>query len=184
MDAVSRSMAERTGRTVEQWVALVQTEGPDPLDQRAVRAWLRDVHGLPQNSQWTVASAAAVAAGWVEPTVEGHTDALYSGAKADLRPLHDAVIALALALGDDVEVQGRATYLPVVRHRQMMAVAPGPRRTLRVGLRYGADAPDDPRLSPATGFAQATHWVHLPVDTPVAEVDALAPLLRQAYDQN
>src|SRR5436190_1578889 len=37
MSAVSRSLAERTGRTLDEWVALVQASGIDPLDQNAVR---------------------------------------------------------------------------------------------------------------------------------------------------
>jgi hypothetical protein len=52
LDAVSASMAARTGRTLDEWVALVQgSSGVDPLDQNAVRRWLKDVHGVPQNSQ-------------------------------------------------------------------------------------------------------------------------------------
>jgi hypothetical protein len=37
MSAVSGSLAERTGRTLDEWVALVQASGIDPLDQNAVR---------------------------------------------------------------------------------------------------------------------------------------------------
>jgi hypothetical protein len=187
MAAVTDSMAERTGRTVDEWVAVVNESGVDPLDQKAVRRWLKDVHGVPQNSQWAIAFAAAEAAGWQRPSTEGYADTLYSGAKAALRPLHDAVIRLALDQGDDAEAQGRGTYIPVVRQSQFAAVAPGPRGTLRVGLRYRAKAPDDDRLEPAKGFAQATHWVHLPGDTDPddpEQIGWLEPLLAEAYRQN
>ena len=184
MAAVTDSMAERTGRTLDDWVDAVQTSGVDPLDQKAVRRWLKDVHGVPQNSQWAIAFAAAEAAGWKRPSTEGYADTLYSGAKAPLRPLHDAVVRLALAQGDDAEAQGRGTYIPVVRKSQFAAVAPGPRGTLRVGLRYRGSVPDERRLEPAKGFAQATHWVHLPGDTDPDDVDWLEPLLGEAYRQN
>ncbi|AKT51733.1 hypothetical protein ADJ73_11350 [Arsenicicoccus sp. oral taxon 190] len=184
VDAVSRSMQARTGRSVAHWVALVDAEGPDPLDQKAVRGWLKDVHGVPQNSQWAIASAAAEAAGWQPPSVDQLTDELYSGARSHLRPLHEAVVGLATSLGDDVEVQGRGSYIPVVRTTQFAAVAPGPRGTLRVGLRFRSDPPQDDRLGPAKGFAQATHWIHLAPDTPVEQVSALEPVLRAAYEQN
>jgi len=59
MSAVTASLAERTGRPLDEWVALVRTSGIDPLDQNAVRKWLRSVHGVPQNSQWAIADAAA-----------------------------------------------------------------------------------------------------------------------------
>ena len=96
MASLTDSMRERTGRSVEEWVALVHEVGPDPLDQRAVRAWLRDAHGVPQNSQWAIADAAATAAGWERPDVDGYTDAIYSGRKAHLRPIHDAIMTLGL----------------------------------------------------------------------------------------
>jgi len=184
MAGLAASMKERTGRTLDEWVTLVQSEGPDPLDQKAVRTWLKDVHGVAQNSQWAIADAAAVAAGWERATVRGYTDALYTGARAGLRPLHDAVVELALSMGEDTEAQGRSTYVPVVRKTQFVAVAPGPRGTLRVGLRYQGEAPSGERLSPAKGFAQATHWLHLPADAAQADVDSLAPLLAAAYGDN
>ncbi len=184
MEAVTRSMEERTGRTLEEWVRLVEQADLDPLEQKDVRRWLKEVHGVPQNSQWAIADAAAKAAGWERPSVEEYADALYAGAKAPLRPLHDAVVALATGLGGDTAVEGRATYAPIVRKTQFAAVAPGPRGTLRVGLRYRDTVPDDPRLEPAKSFAQATHWLHLAADAEEDEVRALEPLLRAAYEQN
>lgn len=183
--AVTSSMKERTGRTLEEWVEVVETDGPDPLDQKAVRAFLKDAHGVAQNSQWAIAFAAAEKHGWTMPTPDAFTDELYTGRKLALRPLHDAVVSVARTLGDDVEVQGRATYIPLVRATQFAAVAPGPRNTLRVGLRFRQAPPADDRLEPAKGFAQATHWAHLPADAdPSAAAESLEPLLRAAYEQN
>lgn len=74
MTAVTKSMKERTGRTLEEWVALVEASGIDPIGQKAVRKWLKVEHGILQNSQWAIADAAARAAGWVEPTTEEYID--------------------------------------------------------------------------------------------------------------
>lgn len=123
MSAVSASLAARTGRTLGGWVALVQASGIDPVDQNAVRGWLRSEHGVPQNSQWAIADAAARAAGWVRPTVAEYVDSQYRGAKAALRPIYDAVAAVIGDLGDDVTIEGRGTYTPFVRGRQFAAVA-------------------------------------------------------------
>jgi hypothetical protein len=87
LSAVSDSLAARTGRSLEQWLALVRSSGVDPLDQTAVRNWLRREHGVPQNSQWAIADAAAREAGWVRPTVAEYVDRQYSGPKAALRPI-------------------------------------------------------------------------------------------------
>src|SRR3954453_4373735 len=155
MSAVRESMAERTGRTLEQWVELVQGSGVDPLDQNAVRRWLKDVHGVKQNSQWTIADAAARAAGWERPTVEQYIDGQFTGKKAGLRPVFDAVRAAAEALGDDVTVEGRGRIGPRVRGRQFAVPAVTASR-LDLGLRF-VDPPASDRLRPATAPGQATH---------------------------
>ncbi|RKT87495.1 protein of unknown function [Saccharopolyspora antimicrobica] len=179
MAAVTESMRERTGRSLEEWVRLVQAEGPDPLDQKAVRGWLKEQHGIPQNSQWAIADAAARAAGWERPTVEDYIDGQYEGVKAALRPIFDRVRELAEALGD-VAVEGRSTYTPFVRARQFAAVAATKTR-VDLGLRF-VEAPDSPRLKPSKGPGQSTHKIALTTSDDVdAEVESL---LEAAYGQN
>ncbi|KQV06234.1 hypothetical protein ASC63_01795 [Leifsonia sp. Root112D2] len=63
--AVSASMRERTGKTVEEWVAIVADAGIDPIDHKAVRNLLKSRWSIPQNSQWAIADAAARSAGWL-----------------------------------------------------------------------------------------------------------------------
>ncbi len=181
MSAVSRSLAERTGRTLDEWVALVQASGIDPLDQNAVRRWLRSAHGVPQNSQWVIADAAARAAGWVRPSTAEYIDSQYTGAKAALRPIYDKLAAAIEGLGDDVTVEGRGGYTPFVRGRQFAAVAAATRDRVDLGLRF-ADPPADDRLQPSTGPGQATHKIAL---HSVGDVDdRVLHLLRLAYEQN
>lgn len=181
MSAVLGSLAERTGRSLDEWLSVVQSSGIDPLDQNAVRRWLRTEHGLPQNSQWAVADAAARAAGWVRPTVEEYVDGQYAGAKAALRPIYDAVAVLALSLGDDVTAEGRSTYVPFVRTRQFAAVAAASRDRVDLGLRFTAP-PSSSRLMAAPAPGQSTHKVAL---RSVREVDnEVAGLLAAAYAQN
>jgi predicted transport protein len=181
LDAVSASMAQRTGRTIEEWVAAVREAGLEPLDQNGVRRWLREVHGVPQNSQWAIADAAAREAGWVRPTVEQYVDEQYRGTKAALRPVYEAVRAAILDLGDDVTIEGRGTYVPFVRKRQFAAVAAATATRIDVGLRLPSPPPSE-RLQPANAPGSATHKVPL---TAVEDVDdEVRTLLRAAYDQN
>jgi len=181
LTAVSESLAARTGRSLDEWLALVQASGIDPLDQAAVRRWLRTEHGVPQNSQWAIADAAARAAGWTRPSTADYVDAQYAGAKAALRPIYEALAAAITGFGDDVTVEGRGTYTPFVRGRQFAAVAAATRDRVDVGLRF-ADPPDSPRLQPASGPGQATHKLSLRAP---ADVDGeVLDLLRLAYDQS
>ena len=181
LSAVSESLAARTGRSLEQWLAVVRSSGPDPLDQAAVRNWLKREHGVPQNSQWAIADAAARAAGWIPPTVTEYVDQQYAGAKAGLRPIYEALAAAITRLGDDVTVEGRSSYTPFVRGRQFAAIAAATRDRVDLGLRF-TDPPDAARLQASSGPGQATHKLSLRA---AGEVDAeVLSLLRTACEQN
>ena len=181
LSAVAASLLARTGRSLPEWVALVQASGFDPLDQRAVRGWLRSEHSLPQNSQWAIGDAAARAAGWVRPTVAEYVGRQYSGPKAALRPIYDTLAAALSDLGEDVTIEGRSTYIPFVRSRQFAAIAPAARDRVDLGLRF-TDPPPAGRAQPATSPGQATHKVSL---GSVPEIDdEVLHLLKTAYEQN
>lgn len=179
--AVSASMKERTGRTVEEWVELVQSTDLDPLDQKTVRRWLKSEHEVPQNSRYAIAHAAARDAGWTPPTVEEHVDRQYGGPRGQLRPIFDRLLEILDGLGDDVVVEGRSSYIPFVRRRQFAAVRAATRTRVDVGLRF-VEAPVSPLLEPATAPGQATHKLSLTsVDDVTSEVENV---LRVAYEQN
>lgn len=181
MAAVSASMQERTGRTLEEWVEVVRAGGIDPLDQGAVRRWLQAEHGILQNSRWAIADAAARSAGWKEPTTEQYIEGQYAGQKAALRPVFDRLRVILEAFGDDVSVEGRSTYTPFVRRRQFAAIAAATRSRVDVGLRY-VDPPDSPLLAPASAPGQASHRISLgSVEEVTGEMERL---LKVAYDQN
>lgn len=181
MAAMTASMKERTGRTIEEWVEVVAESGIDPLDQNAVRRWLRTEHGIPQNSQWAIADAAARDAGWTPPSVEEYIDGQYTGAKANLRPIFDRLRSAIESFGEDVRVEGRSTYTPFVRRRQFVAIAAATRTRIDVGLRY-VDPPVSELLAPANAPGQATHRLSLSELSDVT--DEVVGLLRAAYRQN
>lgn len=181
MTAVSKSLEARTGKNLEAWVAVVQASGIDPFDQNAVRKWLKSEHGILQNSQWTIADAAARAAGWVEPTLEEYIDQQYSGAKANLRPVFNQLREMIENLGEDVTAEARSTYIPFVRRRQFTAVAAATKTRVDVGLRF-TDAPNSALLKPAKAPGQATHKLSFTTEDTISE--EVEKLLRIAYEQN
>ena len=181
MNSVSDSMKERTGKTLEEWVEVVKVSGIDPLDQKSVRNWLKSEHGILQNSQWAIADAAARAAGWVRPSVEGYIDAQYQGEKAVLRPIFDALREIIEGLGEDVAVEGRGGYTPFVRKRQFAAVQASTKTRMDLGLRF-KEAPESALLSTSSLPGQSTHKVGLSSVEDIA--DEVVGLIRLAYEQN
>jgi len=181
MDSVSDSMKERTGKTLVEWVLAVQTSGVDPLDQKAVRRWLKAEHGILQNSQWAIADAAARAAGWVRPSVEDYIDSQYQGEKAALRPIFDALREIFEGLGEDVSVEGRGGYTPFGRKRQFAAIQASTKGRIDLGLRF-KEAPTSELLSTKSLAGQATHKIGL---TSLEDItDEVRGLIRLAYEQN
>ena len=180
MSSVTDSMKERTGKTLEEWVAAVQATKIDPLNQKAVRNWLKS-QGVLQNSQWAIADAAARAAGWERPSVEGYIDSQFQGEKAALRPIFDALREIVEGLGEDVTAEGRGGYTPFVRKRQFAAVQASTKTRVDLGLRF-RQAPDSALLSTTSLPGQSTHKLGLSsVDDITGEV---IDMIRLAYEQN
>jgi len=180
MDSVTQSMKERTGKSLEEWVTAVQSAGIDPLDQKAVRNWLK-AQGVLQNTQWAIADAAARAAGWERPSVEGYINSQYQGEKAALRPIFDALREIVEGLGEDVTAEGRGGYTPFVRKRQFAAVQASTKTRVDLGLRF-RQAPDSALLSTTSLPGQSTHKLGL---SSVDEItDEVKDLVRLAYEQN
>ena len=180
MSSVTDSMKERTGKTLDEWVAAVQSTGIDPLDQKAVRSWLKD-QGVLQNTQWAIADAAARAAGWERPSVEGYIESQFQGEKAPLRPIFDALREIIEELGKDVSVEGRGGYTPFVRKRQFAAVKASTKTRVDLGLRF-KQAPDSALLSTTSLPGQSTHKLGL---TSIEQItDEVRELIRLAYEQN
>ena len=94
-----KELPEKTGRSLEEWLALTQRFGPPTEKER--REWLKKEHKLGTNSAVWIAERLEgksteedspevylkTAAEWVE--------AQYAGARAGLRPLYEQLLKLA-----------------------------------------------------------------------------------------
>ncbi len=132
------TLKEKTGRSLEQWIKFVNTEGPATEPQR--REWLKKKHGLGTNSAWWIAERAE-GKGGDEDTPEGYlaaaakyVEAMYAGGKAGLRPIHDRLIEAGRKLGKDVKVCPCQTIVPLYRNRVFAQIKPATRRRIDFGL--------------------------------------------------
>ena len=105
-------------------------------------------------------------------------DAIYAGAKAALRPIHDKVISDVDQFGA-FEITPKRTYLSLRRKKQFAMIGPATNTRVEVGLHLkGVDGTGRLVLVPPGGMC--THVVKL---TSVADVDAeLIGWIRAAYD--
>lgn len=105
-------------------------------------------------------------------------DALYSGKKAALRPLHDAVMALVTRMGT-LEEAPKKTYISLRRKKQFAMLGPATQTAVELGLNVKG-LPPAARLKamPAGGMCQYTVRF-----SALDEVDAeMAGWLRAAFD--
>lgn len=114
-------------------------------------------------------------------TPESQFEAQYKG-KESLRPIADKLVELGLALGDDVTLNIRQSYVALTRGKQFAAIAATTKTRLDLGLRLkGLDSPVSGRISEAQniGGGSITHKISL---TSVDEIDAeVKTLLWSAY---
>lgn len=127
----------RTGRSLQQWVALLQAA--DLADEAAQADWLRAHHGLGGGTIDMITSAASgrsLAWGDVDcylAEAPGYVDALYAG-KAHLRAIHDALIAAWLEIDPAIRFCPARTLVSVYHRHACARLRPATRATLELGL--------------------------------------------------
>ena len=154
------NMKEKTGKTLEQWLAIAKQTGAEKHGQ-IVKA-LKTDHGLTHGYANLVAHKLLQSdAG--SKAAEG-TDlvaAQYFGPKADLKPIYDAVIEAATSLGKDVEIAPKNSYVSLRRKKQFAIVQPSTRTRVDLGINLKGE-PAAGRLEKSGSFnAMVSHRVRL-----------------------
>ena len=113
-------------------------------------------------------------------------DELLDGQYVDrpqLRPIYDALLALALSLGE-VEVQARKTYVALIGPKRTFAsIQPSTRARVDVGLRFD-DAAQATGLEPAKSIGQSSMTHKLGLASPEDVDHEAIGWLRRAYEAN
>lgn len=179
-----RNIRARTGKSIPELHAALAATGLAKVGEK--RSWLMEQFELGYGDANTV----ALLVGKLPPGLEGAPagappapqgdplDAIYSGAKAHLRPLHDTVMQAVAALGP-CELAPKKTYISLRRRKQFAMLGPATKDLIELGLN-ARSLPPHPRLKamPPGGMCQYT--VRLAGADEVD--DTLAGWLRAAYD--
>lgn len=181
LETLGRNLPARTGRSLADWVQIVRASGL--TDWRAAEKWLKAEHGLTGMYAYMIAGAALNASMTDYGDEAGLLDALYSGPRAALRPIHDKLRELALKLGPDVELVVCKTYSSFRAKTQFAIVQPTTQSLLDLALALPPDTAPSGRLEackPMGGGERNRHRLRL---SSVREVDAeVKRWLKAAYD--
>jgi hypothetical protein len=181
MAAIILNLPEKTGKDIEEWKTIVRADKVAQLASRKDKiAYLQRKYGLGHGQAQTILWEAEKPDDYVPPGEEELLAEQYAGAKHQLLPIAHELIAAALALGGDVSIETRKTYVSLVRRRQFALVQPTTRTKVDLGLVLPGREPAE-RLRPAGSFGsgRTTHRVTL---TSADEVDdEVHRWLRAAY---
>jgi hypothetical protein len=181
-------LKEKTGRSMEEWIALVKKEGPK--DEKSRREWLKTKHKIGANSAWWIAERAE-GKGGDEDTPEVYLEAAvryvegqYAGPKEKLRPIYDELLELGKSMGSDVKACPCKTIVPLYRNHVFAQIKPTTNSRVDLGFalsHYKGKLPK--RLIDTGGLAKKDRITHRMEITAAEQIDGdVKKWMKTAYD--
>jgi hypothetical protein len=177
---------QKTGRTAEEWTALVNKTGPATEKER--REWLQSKHGLGRNYASWIAEQSVGSDDGTEETYLKHADEyveqMYAGAKEALLPIFEELMALGRSMGKDVKVCPCQTMVPLYRKHVFAQIKPTTRTRVDLGLAL-KDTKVPKRLIDTGGFEKKDRITHRIEIMSTKDIDAeVKKWIKFAYDMD
>lgn len=174
--AVIANLPEKTGKSLQQWLAILKKGGPDDAKEQV--QWLKSAHKLGHvTAQCIVASAAGRGDEYAGPAKL--IDALLAGNPV-FKKIYIKIEKIIKTL-PGAQAKPCKTYVPFYHRLQFARVKPGGRSHLELYLALGSKKLTKGRLVPVKpSAARMTHVLQLNVPDEVD--DKVRAWLKQAYD--
>jgi hypothetical protein len=188
VQAVIDNMPQKTGRSLDEWIALVEKSGPAGEKERI--AWLKREHQLGATTAGLIAECVqglgrenTDGAAYLEAAGR-YVEEMYEGAKVGLRPIHDALVDLVCSMGKDVKICPCTTIVPFYRNHVFAQIKPATRTRVDFGLALkGATKKIPKRLLDTGGLNKGDRITHrFPLESPAEIDDQLREWVKTAYD--
>ena len=180
-------LKQKTGRSLEDWLAHIKNAGPKDEAQR--RAWLKEKYGLGANTaSWLAERAEGKGEELGDPDLylekaESDVEKMFSGGKAKLRPLYDALLKLGLKTGKEAKACPCQTIVPLYRNHVFAQIKPTTQTRIDMGFALGDMKPTG-RLIDTGGFAKKDRITHRIAITSKDDIDdEVKHWLKVAYDR-
>ena len=164
MDSLDKARAtqlfniqKKTGKTLEELRSIILSSGLQKHGE--IRKLMIDQFRLGFGDatmlvHYALESDGQSAAEASNATMDEILDDIYSGSKANLRPLHNAVMDAVQVLGE-FSIAPKKGYLSLRRKRQFAMIGPGTKGRLEIGLNMKGLSPDERLIEqPAGGMCQ------------------------------
>jgi hypothetical protein len=181
-------LKDKTGRSLEEWIAFAKKEGPK--EDKARREWLKTKHKLGTNSAWWI-SERVDGRGTEEDSPEAYlktavvyVEEQYAGAKEKLLPVYEELLELGKSMGADVKACPCKTMVPLYRGHVFAQIKPTTNTRIDLGFAltlYKGKLPK--RIIDTGGLAKKDRITHrIPIES-ADEIDAeVKKWLRTAYE--
>jgi hypothetical protein len=175
--SMKANLEEKTGKKWPEWLAIARATGLAKHGE--IVAHLKKEHALGHGYANMIALEARQ--GDAPKAESGDAVAeIYSGAKAGLRPIHDALMAAIGKLGSDFELSPKKGYVSLRRKKQFALIQPSTATRLDLGLQLKGVAPEGRLEAAGSWNAMVSHRVRL---ESAKEVDKeLAAWLKAAFE--
>ncbi len=150
MAAMVVSLKEKTGRSLEEWLAVARKSGKAKHGE--IVAWLKAEHALTHGYANLVANKLLKSdAGSKAAAGDDLVAEMFAGDKAAVRPIYDALMAMILAFGTDIEQAPKKGYMSLRRQTQFATLHPSTKTRFDLGLKLKG-------VAPAGRLEQAGSW--------------------------
>ena len=166
-----------TGKTMDFFVKAIRDA--KLTKHKEILNYFKDEHGLSYGYANSMAHA-------VRDVIEGvkSEDTLieeqYAGAKADLKPIYDAVIKAVEKFGEEVEIAPKKNYVSLRRKKQFAIVQPSTKTRMDIGLIIKGKNTTERLEEGSKWNGMCTHRVRV---TETSEINSeLVGWLKEAYE--
>lgn len=181
-------LKDKTGRSLEEWLKHIKKAGPKGEQER--RQWLKDEYKLGTNSaSWLAERAEEKGEATGDPDLyleaaEKDVEKMFSGGKAQLRPIYDALLKLGLKVGKEAKACPCQTIVPLYRNHVFAQIKPTTLTRIDMGFALGDTKPTG-RLIDTGGFAKKDRITHrIPISSLKDIDDEVKRWLKVAYDRD
>jgi hypothetical protein len=134
LQAQIRNIEATYGKPMSEWLAIIAASGL--TKHTDIVNMLKNDYGMTHGAAHRVSILARQNAAQQTGT-DGDSDpvsALYTGKKASLRPIHDALMSAVHGFGDDVELAPKKGYVSLRRRKQFAMIQPSGAGRIDLGL--------------------------------------------------
>lgn len=181
-------LKDKTGKSLDEWMKHIKKAGPKSEEDR--RQWLKDEFKLGTNTAgWLAERAEGKGRESSDPELyleaaERDVEKMYSGGKAHLRPIYDALLKLGLKVGKEAKACPCQTIVPLYRNHVFAQIKPTTQTRIDLGFALG-DTPASGKLIDTGGFAKKDRITHrIPITSLTDIDDEVRHWLKVAYDRD